>query len=120
MSDFHPETIAKLRNELKNWHEQLENAESELKFREDQATKARELTKAAQRRVADYERLLAVVETKPADAYAEYFPEQIDGLACISCAVFFDEGQPKHPVNTVSHGRMFAHANPDDCKAVTR
>lgn len=62
MTNFHPHTIAGLRNELRNWREQLENAESELKYREEQATKAREIAEAARQRVADYERLLAVVE----------------------------------------------------------
>ena len=55
-----------------------------------------------------------------ADAFAGYTDAQLDGFACIHCGRDLDSGRwPNHPVATGPRGQVFAHSNPDDCKAVT-
>lgn len=140
MTNFHPHTIDELRNELDGWRERLDNAEVDLRFREGQAAKAREVAEAARQRVGDYERLLAVVEgtsdTTPAvdeideplamdaeeyhasiwtDAIATASTAQLEGVACINCARVFG-GEPNHPVAAGPRGALYAHTNPEDCK----
>jgi hypothetical protein len=62
VTDFHPETVASLRNDLNKWREVLDEADSDVRYREEQAAKARTYADGVRSRVADYERLLAVAE----------------------------------------------------------
>ena len=140
MTDFHLDTVHELRHNLDVWRARLEEAEGELKYRTAKLAEARGITEAARQRVADYERLLAVVESEPVepgpvdeplvmnaeeyyasiwtDAIATASTAQLEGVACINCAHVFG-GEPNHPVAAGPRGELHAHTNLDDCNGAT-
>ena len=119
MSTFHEATISELRSRLTTWRDQLVADETNLSYREGQAAKCREVVEAARQRVADYERLLAVAEPQnanaPADAFAEYTDDQLDGFACISCGAVFASSESGRPAGNGPRGQLFVHSDPAAC-----